>query len=357
MNSTLILIEAQAKMEEQVSTTKTMKSQLNQCALAKYKSAQLNDKFFLSYFNNAFEGGGFEGFKDISRMYNDTLSDDGFYSKLGYYLALYNPTNLMTIFNGLKRLIEGELVDNKKPLLYLNEAKASISFMRTKFEALFNTILPQVLYDVGVDKFKKAVLFSLDSISNDISKRISEITLKDTSMSAAMVKENLENDAPLIAKYTLHEGAIDKMKDKAKVVKVDYKKIEDAFDRNVTKVITDLRRRRQHEKHAQMVGESLRVSREIKRVFRSLPIALINPAVAAIVYISSIIIDKNTDADDRAVLIGDIRLEIKILEMKIETAERNGDEKEKIQLERAKDKLERTLERMLTNRTYYDRGL
>ena len=101
-----------------------------------------------------------------------------------------------------------------------------------------------------------------------------------------------------------------------------------------------------------MVGEALRINREIKRLLRSGAIGILNPAWGAISFIVSVVYDRATDKRDRAVLVGQLKDELEIVEEKIQMAERNGDEKARIELIRFRQKLHREYERIM--RVRYD---
>ena len=64
-------------------------------------------------------------------------------------------------------------------------------------------------------------------------------------------------------------------------------------------------------------------------------------------WIITLFIDKKTDKEDRKVLIGEIKDELEIIEEKISMAERNGDDKAKIELIRYRQKLQKEYERIL----------
>ncbi len=344
----IVILEAQEKLNNYASTITDLKKMLNTCILAKCKNDESNFSFFSVYFNNNVEGNDplkTWKLKDWLSMYNDTLCTDKFYQNLSVFMSLYKAKTFTDVFGGMRYALGLEVEEEKNPRMYLNSVKASLTMMRTKFEAIFNLILPQVRFDSDVIKSKRALLAIIDEMLLFIDKKLIDLNNPDKP-SAKIQKENLENGK-------FEEPIDESVVDKAKTAAVDFKKIEEAFDRNILQAVNKLRDNRRKMKHAEMVGESLRISREIKRVFATLPVFLINPAVGAIIFVGSIIYDNKTDVRDKAVLIGDLKLEIKIIEQKIETAERKGDDKEKIQLMRAKDKLDRELERLQNNRPAY----
>lgn len=95
-----------------------------------------------------------------------------------------------------------------------------------------------------------------------------------------------------------------------------------------------------------MVGEALRVNHELKRILRSGAIGILNPALGVISFVVSVVYDRATDKKDREVLVGQLKDELEIVEEKIQMAERNGDEKARIELIRFRQKLQREYERI-----------
>ena len=69
-------------------------------------------------------------------------------------------------------------------------------------------------------------------------------------------------------------------------------------------------------------------------------------AAAVITYIVSIVIDRETDKKDRDILVGQLKDELEIIEEKISIAERNGDDKAKIELIRLRQKIQREYRRI-----------
>ena len=163
---------------------------------------------------------------------------------------------------------------------------------------------------------------------NDIDRSIIE------SFESGTINENLVGDAAM----------------KIKEVKLAQKKAERQFDEMVMNKIRAIREERRNAKHAEMVGESLRVMREIKRILKFAPIALLSPIAAAVIYLCSIFYDRATDRKDRKVLVDQLRDELEITNEKIQMAERNGDDKARIELIRFRQKLEREYERIMNVR-------
>lgn len=346
MYNKLAVLSAVEKNDRQATAIEDIKKMLNTCVLAKCSNESNNLLFFSIYFNNSSTGN--DSLKewtsmDWFNMYTKTLSTGTFYKNLCLFIALYRSPSPDYLFSGLKNLIYNEISECKSPKRLINNIKTNLTNLQSSFTEVYNTVIPQVKYDKDVLKMKEFVNSILTNIIMDISLQLENIVNGSDSKTN---KANLENGHSDIF---IDENVIDK----AKSVSTDIKKIEDAFDRKVLKAVNKIRDNRRKMKHAEMVGESLRISREIKRILTVLPIGLINPAIAAIIYIASIIYDDKTDVRDKAILIGDLKLEIKIIEQKIESAERKGNEKEKEMWIRQKDKLDRELERLQNNHPAY----
>ena len=121
------------------------------------------------------------------------------------------------------------------------------------------------------------------------------------------------------------------------------------------KKVKQAREKRRNKKHAEMVGEALRINDELKRLLRSLGIGLFSPALGVITWVISVVIDRATDKKDRDILVGQLKDEMEIVEEKISIAERNGDDKGKIELMRIRQKLRREYERIQGYRFDADR--
>ena len=147
-------------------------------------------------------------------------------------------------------------------------------------------------------------------------------------------------------KDTLNEGIINKGKEAIKVAKVKSLKADRAFNDFVMSKVREIRRNRRNRRHAEIVGESLRINAYLKRILKALGLGVINPAIGVISFIVDTLIDEKTKFKDRKILIQQIQDELEIIDEKISIADRNGDEKGKIELMRGKQKLQREYQRI-----------
>ena len=103
---------------------------------------------------------------------------------------------------------------------------------------------------------------------------------------------------------------------------------------------------RRNRRQAEIVGETLPIFKQIKRILRTAGLAIISPAVAATVLLIDLVIDSKTKVNDRRILIRQLEDEMEIVDEKISQAERNGDDKGKVELMRSRQKLKNEYERV-----------
>jgi hypothetical protein len=140
------------------------------------------------------------------------------------------------------------------------------------------------------------------------------------------------------------------VKDKIVKVAVDTEKLAEKLANTVNRMKEKYEAKAKQDKAEAIVKENWQIKKQLRRIIKSAPVAIINPAVAFLVYLSLTIADKKIDKRVRAEYIGDLKLEIKLLEDKIAEAERKDDNRSKVKLTREKDKLERALEKLLSGR-------
>ena len=148
----------------------------------------------------------------------------------------------------------------------------------------------------------------------------------------------------------MNEGIVNNAVERVKQGAVALKKAERDFDEFVMKKVRTMRENRRNRKHAEMVGEALRVNHEIKRLLASGAIGILNPALGVIAWFTSLAVDRHTDKKDRQVLVNQIKDELEIVDEKINMAERQGDDKARIELIRFKQKLQHEYERIMAVR-------
>ena len=283
-------------------------------------------------------------------------------------MVYWQPKDTTGLFQPLVHIAESELRQMKKNRIrYLSDVKALFQFLQHRFESIGNTLKPQT-FDQKAIVFLTTVQNTIQNFIFYFNKKIQDELSDQTSPEdiqyvvrgegtqgleedVVELLDLLEHAEEWIQNYIDHdttaldESVVNKAVEKAKLAKVKADKATKAFNELVTKKIKKIREDRRNRRHAEIVGETLRINETIKRLMKAGGLAIINPAIGIIYYIISIVIDKKTAASDRAILIGQVEDELEIIEEKISIAERNGDDKGKIELMRLRQRLEREYKR------------
>ena len=375
--SNLTLLEAVENKSVPIGKINTeIKKLLNTCRLTKFKSEAFCAQFYSAFFMQTLESGETPAVQDWGMIYNTLMNDPSFMENLTLYIAMYHPSEYRGIFEPLFNQVCSEYQTcGTRKVSFLGSAKALLSMLEMKFDGIRVILATQVKSQDAI-KFQTVIDQTLRAYQNQIQEMIqlelaTAVKTDDISPTPDTVNVDtapLEEDVqeifyilthsdeytkPMLESYMeLNEGIVDNAKEKAKEIAVGLKKTEQRFDEFVMKKVREMRTNRRNRKHAELVGESLRISRELKRLLRTGAIAIVSPAAAVITFLVSVAIDKHTDKKDKAILVADLKDEIEIIEEKISMAERNGDDKAKIELIRFRQKLYREYERI--NKTRYD---
>lgn len=356
-----------------------MKKSMNTCKLTKFKSESSCAQFFGMFFLSSV-GDVSPNMSQWSTIYTDLLSNDVFCQDLARYMVGYKPSSYMGIFAPLWNRFQLELTEMKKDRVrYISLMKAFFTTLQTRMDGVGEIVRTQV-NDAEVLKFVTTTNMTLSQFIMDMSKmiqdevtkatdpddiviynrihenKLSEDTIEligilreaaefydetnQTLTEAAMVSDVKDTEEPV------DEGIVRNAAMKAKEAAVKIKKAERDFDQLVMRKVRKMREERRNRKHSEMVGEALAINHEIKRLLKSGGWFIINPALGVIRYFGSLIMDKATDRQDRAVLIRQIKEEIEIVEEKIRMAENKGDDKARIELIRARQKMVKEYERI-----------
>lgn len=350
------------------------KKALNTCALTKFKSEDACFLFFSGFFMNQVKIDDIK-VENFIQVYNILWNDPKFVNNLTLYMGIYKPGVYEGMFKTIMNMVDSELSTMKvNRLQYISNVKAFLDNLIVRFSAIKYSIEAQTS-QVDSTKFVMTVLSTLQSYyfyMNSLTKREIQSTHNADDIEYIYEVRTLPEDAQSIiddmfhaeeqisemtqkflseaaTREALDEGIVNKAVEKAKEANFARKKAENWFEEKITKKVNDLRNQRRNRKHAEMVGEALRINHEIKRLLRSgllYIIPNIGPAAAVITYIVSIVIDRETDKKDRDILVGQLKDELEIIEEKISIAERNGDDKAKIELIRLRQKIQREYRRI-----------
>lgn len=341
------------------------KKMLNLCKLNKFKSDQNCATFYTGFFNcSVQEQFTFEQWVSI---YNTLLTDPTFVNNLCLFVAMWQPTDTQGMFIPVVQEIDSELETMKKNRVrFLSDAKAFFQNLTYHFDSISNTVLPQV-QDQKVVTFlttvksvttnftmyyNKKIREELDKASNpnDIAITVRGETMAEDVQEFLVFLENgeawMEDYMNNLPDEAMNETIINKAAETAKVLAMKKKKAEAAFEEAVMKKIRQLRLNRRNRRQAEVVGETLPIFKQIKRILRTAGLAIISPAVAATVLLIDLVIDSKTKVNDRRILIRQLEDEMEIVDEKISQAERNGDDKGKVELMRSRQKLKNEYERV-----------
>lgn len=341
-----------------------IKKTMNTCKLTKFKSQGECAKLYSYFFLNTLDSDVTISVNDWGIIYTTLFSDATFLDNLCLYIAMYRPKVYNNIFHVLFNQVKSEYQEaGKKKVAYLASAKAIFMMLQLRFESIRTIVISQVhdpdalKFLVVIDQTLQQMIFELknmvqDELSADVDPdEIQPIIDVEASKPLAEdvqeIIDLLEHADEWIAEHTpMNEGIVNNAVQKAKEVKLNAQKATKAFDDFVMKKFRDMTLKRRNAKHSEMVGESLRITREIKRLLKSGALAILSPTIGILHWIITLFIDKKTDVKDRKVLTDEIQDELEIVEEKISMAERNGDDKAKIELIRFRQKLQREYERI-----------
>lgn len=366
-----LLQEAVDKMFNPAPSVSAFKKAMNTCKLAKFRSQSANELMYSSFFLCQTEDP--LTFDQWRQVYTLLLNDDTFCNNMVLFIALYHPITYEGMFRVLTNLVDSELRElHTNQIRYLSDAKAFFQYMQTRFDSIGTTVKTQttdndtIQFLVTINGVLTTNLFYMNKL---IDRAVADSY--DPDDITHEIRGTIEEDAREILNLLEHgeqwqqdwinqncpmnEGIVNKAKETAKKAYVASQHASRAFDELIMKKVKQAREKRRNKKHAEMVGEALRINDELKRLLRSLGIGLFSPALGVITWVISVVIDRATDKKDRDILVGQLKDEMEIVEEKISIAERNGDDKGKIELMRIRQKLRREYERIQGYRFDADR--
>ena len=122
-----------------------MKKQLNNCRLAKFRSEELNGKFYSAFFLSTLDMEAQPSIEDWGLIYNTMLCDNVFVDNLCLFVTMYRPFSYANIFHPLYNLvINGLETAGKRKVAYLGNAKVVFSMLQMKFQMISNIITGQI---------------------------------------------------------------------------------------------------------------------------------------------------------------------------------------------------------------------
>ena len=362
------------------------KKKMQTCRLTKFASKESCDAFYRSFFLGDTDFAIPEDdpitVQDYGMIYSQLMNDYSFMENLSFYMASYQPQNTGHMFRHIVTAANREAAaSDKHRVIIYGRSKATLSMIQLGFDNVRITMNRQVV-NHGDFKFLTVVDQTLMQHQMSLEKKIqgtlqSQVKVDDVSAVQAkpmvdpdsvteILQEDsrellsiLENADQWIESYMLNEyGPIDEAvvsnaREKAKELNLRKKKAVNAFEEFVMKKFRNWQIERRNKKHSEAIGESLRIMRYLRRILAIGGLAILSPAAAVVAGIVTFAVDHVTDKKDLRVLIGLIKDDIEIVEEKISMAERNGDDKAKIELMRYRQKLYREYERL--NKVAFDK--
>lgn len=366
------VVEASGVKPPQVAAD--LKKLMQTCRLTKFSSKDSCAKLYSAIFMSTLENGQDPTVEEWGIIYNTLLTDQTFTDNMCLYLAMYHPTQYAGMFDPLFNKMKSELSTQKKHRIsYIGTAKAILGTIQLRFDAMRAVIIPQTYNNQETVKFLTAINQKLQDLQfklqtelqRELETSVDKDDIQPTAVNVAELEEDarefinlLEHADEWIAAYiendSLNEAIVSNAVERAKAAKVKMGKAAKAFDEFVMKKFHKLQTDRRNRKHSEMVGESLRIMHEIKRLLAAGGIGIFSPALGVITWVVTLFIDKRTDKKDRAALVGMIKDELEIIDEKISMAERNGDDKAKIELIRYRQKMYKEYERI--NKVAFDKA-
>lgn len=179
---------------------------------------------------------------------------------------------------------------------------------------------------------------------NNIDKLKTDVTPAKDLEDTEVITEDIYNELLSI----IDESAVT-VKDKVTKTAVNIDKKIQAFSDKIDKIKAKYKERAKNSKGEEIVKDSWQIARRMRQLIAVTPFYLVHPAVGLMVHATMIAVNTKVNKEARGKYIGDLKLEIKIIDDIIQEAESKGDNKTKRQMIREKDKLERALEKIMTN--------
>ena len=392
------LTEATEQVENLDKVVKEIKSKMNACKLAKFKSTDACTEFYVLFFANSTPENTSElSFNDWFNVYSQLFSQPQFKANLIFYISLFHPVRYDGIFKPLLISITREAEHTKDQLYYYSDVKAKLTQLRADFSGVCQSAMQQTVSQEPV-QFCKAIDGALSDMITAVN-RAQEAKLLERDNGDGIRKvirpypmsesseEYDENDEEMqqyiqeahefvtfLESFSLENIMNEDIADKLSDLKDDLqygamvaedkigsgaRKIGNAistFDRKLSSWIDRFKRYRKEKQISAMLGETHHVMREIIRITgtlaatAALPVGgakLFRALIGVVIYMCSWWVTSKTTKNDLRKFIESVKDEMEILDKKIEQAERSGDDKGVIQLMRMRQKMKHELDRLL----------
>lgn len=359
--------EAAESLKKTDKIKKDLKKKLNTCKLSNFKSEVDCSDFYSVFFCNALPEDYTITATEWFGLYFDLMNEATFYSNLVYFISYWKPSNYSMIFKGIHNLIDEELEPMKSNRVkYLALMSSNMTKLQSMFEAIYMTLRKDLIQPDLMD-FAKTITTVLDQYAGAIARLMHKEMHTSESDDKLGLKTYIRDEdyisedgkALIDALDTLcdiltetyvkpmDEGIVSTAKDAANAALIKKRKVTDFMDRSLFKVYNNWRKRKEEKNHEVMMGETLKISAMVKKVFRTfISWQIFGPIGGIITAIVGEAIDKRTNKNDRMKILNDIKDELEIVNEKISIAERNNDDKARIEMIRIRQKLYREYERI-----------
>lgn len=359
----LYITEASESLKKIDKIKKDLRRKLNACKLASFKSETDCADFYSVFFSNCLPENFIITSTEWFALYQDLMNEKNFFSNLVYFIGYWNPADYSMLFRGLRTLVDQEVNDlnPKSRGAFLAGAAANFNRLSLSFDTIYELIKRDMIKP-ELHSFAKNCVMVLKQYSSEVIGMLNadapdgtdELGLKTYVRSADYLSEEgkalldgLDKLCSMIEdaycdEIAMNEGIVSTAKDRANAALVKKRQVVDFMDRSLFKMYDTWRKRKETKNHEEMMGETLKISSAIKKIFRTfISYQIFGPIGAIITAIVGFAIDKRTSKNDRIKIMNDIKDEIEIVNEKIQIAERNGDDKAKIEMIRIRQKLHR----------------
>lgn len=363
----IYITEATESLKKMDKIKTSLRKKLNICKLANFKSETDCSDLFSVFFCNSLPENFTINSTEWFGIYTTLFSEPKFFENLTLYIGCYKPTSYEMLFRGLRNLIDQELAEKERNRIsYLSVSLSNLQQLSAQFSAIYQ-IATRRYVQPDMVIFAKTCVTVLSQyqteLINIMNKEMQDAETSDPlgvvtyvrsnqiSEEAVELLDGLEELRVLIedayCNKSISEGVVSTAKDYVNNALVKKRRVIDYMDRTIFKLYDTWRKRKETKNHEQMMGETLKLSVAIKKVFQTfISYQIFGPLGAIITAIVTYAIDKRTTKTDRMKIANDLKDEIEIVGEKIAIAERNNDDKAKIEMIRIRQKLFREYARI-----------
>jgi hypothetical protein len=297
--------------------------------------------------------------KDVLEVHTKLLGDKKYVSLLESYFVAINSKggNFNNVFNYF-----GDIISDEHSGIYTDKINKTIVESALKSLGLLEKLNAAYIELVNGMKLTKDVRediqtnITMNILNNQPAVKIRELSASDILEPVTLPKTVKPEDKDIVNEKfrEINEQcdiiieSLSRVKDKVSAVGNKADKSIDRFAEMLEKIKDSYMNMKKQDAEDKFIKESWGLKRKIKTILKMGTVGIISPTIAVSLLITDYIFKSGASRETKAKYVGDLKLELKIIEEKIQIADRKGHDKAKIELMRSKDKLERALERMQT---------